>query len=69
MSGAYAVWLDQTVVLQICAGDLRVPVRGTIVGETDEAVRLRVGEGWDVDIFKPMILAVEEDDRMEDDIT
>jgi len=24
-------------------------------------VRMRIGEGWDVDIYKAMILAVEED--------
>jgi hypothetical protein len=48
-------------VLQVAAGDLRVPIRGTIVGESDDAVRFRIGETWDVDIYKTMILAVEED--------
>ncbi len=61
MDSAYAVWLNQAVVLQISAGDLQVPLRGTIVGESTEAVRIRIGEGWDVDIYKAMILAVEED--------
>jgi len=31
-----------------------------IVGESEGAVRFRVGEGWDIDIYKPMILAVEQ---------
>lgn len=61
MQSAYAVWLNQPVVLQVNAGDLKVPLRGTIVGESSEAVRLRIGDGWDVDIYKTMILAVEED--------
>ncbi len=61
MASAYAVWLNQPVVLQITAGELQVPLRGTIVGESAEAVRIRIGEGWDVDIYKAMILAVEED--------
>ncbi len=61
MEGAYAVWLGQPVVLQLTAGEQRVPLRGTIVGESLDAVRFRIGEGWDVDIFKAMILAVEED--------
>ncbi len=61
MTSAYAVWLGQPVVLQVAAGDLKVPVRGTIIGESDAAVRFRIGEGWDVDIYKAMILAVEED--------
>jgi len=53
--------MNQSVVLQINAGDLKVPLRGTIVGESNDAVRFRIGEGWDVDIYKAMILAVEED--------
>lgn len=61
MESAFAVWMNQSVVLQISAGDLRVPLRGTIVGESNDAVRFRIGEGWDVDIYKAMILAVEED--------
>ncbi len=61
MESAFAVWMNQSVVLQISAGDLRVPLRGTIVGESGDAVRFRIGEGWDVDIYKAMILAVEED--------
>ena len=61
MTSAYAVWLNQPVVLQVNAGDLKVPLRGMIVGESAESVRLRIGEGWDVDIYKTMILAVEED--------
>jgi hypothetical protein len=61
MTGAYAVWFGQPVVLQVTAGDLRVPLRGTIVGESDESVRFRIGEAWDVDIYKAMILSVEED--------
>jgi len=26
-----------------------------------ETLRIRIGDGWDVDIYKAMILAVEED--------
>jgi len=62
MRGAYAVWLGQPVVLQVHVGDSRVPLRGVLIGESDEAVRFRIGEAWDVDIFKAMILAVEEDE-------
>jgi hypothetical protein len=61
MPTVYASWIGQAVILQVAADDLRVPLRGVIVGETDTAVRFRVGEGWDIDIFKPMILAVEQD--------
>lgn len=61
MPSAYATWLGQAVILQVATGDLRVPLRGVIVGESESAIRFRVGEGWDIDIFKPMILAVEQD--------
>lgn len=61
MARAYSVWFGQPVVLQVTAGELTVPLRGTIVGESDRTVRFRVGEGWDVDIYKAMILAVEEE--------
>jgi hypothetical protein len=61
MQSAYASWVGQAVVLQVAAGDLRVPLRGIIVGESDAAVRFRVGDTWDIDIYKSMILAVEQD--------
>ncbi len=61
MEGGYSLWLGQPVVLQVSAGDLRVPLRGTVVGESPDAVRFRIGDGWDVDIYKAMILAVEEE--------
>jgi hypothetical protein len=61
MPSAYTTWVGQAVILQVATGDLRVPLRGVIVGESDSAIRFRVGEGWDIDIFKPMILAVEQD--------
>lgn len=60
MQGGYSLWLGQPVVLQVAAGDMRVPLRGVIVGETHDAVRFRIGDGWDVDIYKSMVLAVAE---------
>jgi hypothetical protein len=62
MPNAYSLWVGQAVILQVAAEDLRVPLRGVIVGESEAAVRFRVGEGWDIDIYKYMILAVEHDD-------
>jgi hypothetical protein len=57
---AYANWIGQEVVLQVAEADLRVPLRGTVVGESGDSVRFRVGDGFDIDIFKNMILAVEQ---------
>ena len=61
MPSAYAFWVGQPVILQVAAEELRVPLRGVIVGESESVVRFRVGEGWDIDIYKHMILAVEQD--------
>lgn len=61
MDGGYSLWLGQPVVLQVAAGQKRVPLHGTIVGESSDAVRFRLSEGWDVDIYKNMVLAVEEE--------
>jgi len=57
----YTNWLGQPVVLQVEAGDMRVPLRGILVAEAQDTLRVRVGEGWDVDIYKSMVFAVEED--------
>jgi hypothetical protein len=61
MEGGYAVWMGQPVILRVVAGNLRVPLRGRLVSETDEVLRLRIAESWDVDIFKSMVVAVEHD--------
>jgi hypothetical protein len=59
MRDTYTRWTGEAVILQVVTGDLPVPLRGTIVGESDESLRFRIGDGWDVDIYKNMILAVE----------
>jgi len=61
MEGGYAVWMGQPVILRVMAGTLRVPLRGRLVSETGEVVRLRIADSWDVDIFKSMVVAVEHD--------
>lgn len=61
MEVGYNAWLGQAVVLQVALGDIKVPLRGKLLKEGGETVRMRIGEGWDVDIYKTMIVAVEED--------
>jgi hypothetical protein len=61
MQDAYAVWIGQPVILQLAAADSRVPLRGIIVAESDDCIRFRVEQAWDVDIYKSMILAMEPD--------
>jgi len=61
MQTGYNVWLGQAVVLQVALGDSKVPLRGKLLREGGDTVRMRIGEGWDVDIYKNMILDVEQD--------
>ena len=61
MEGSYTVWMGQPVILRVVAGNLRVPVRGRLLSETSNVLRLRIAENWDVDIFKAMVVAIEQD--------
>jgi len=61
MQTGYSVWMGQAVVLQVALGDIKVPLRGKLLKENEETVRMRVGDGWDIDIYKTMILGVEHD--------
>lgn len=61
MQTGFNTWLGHAVVLQVALGEIQVPLRGKLLKENGETVRMRIGEGWDVDIYKNMILAVEED--------
>jgi hypothetical protein len=61
MEGGYAVWMGQPVILRVVAGNLRVPLRGRLLSETNESIRLRIADSWDVEIFKSMVVAVEHD--------
>ncbi len=61
MDSAFKAWIGQPVVLQVAVGNIKVPLRGKLLKDGGETVRMRIGEGWDVDIYKVMIVAVEED--------
>jgi hypothetical protein len=57
----YKAWLGRPVILKIAQDDVEVPLRGKLLRESGETIRIRIGEGWDIEIYKTMILAVEED--------
>jgi hypothetical protein len=38
-----------------------IPLRGLVVNESNNALRFRLDGGWEVDIYKEMILRVEAD--------
>jgi hypothetical protein len=59
MVSSFEQWFGKTVVLQLITGETRVPLRGTIVAESGGAVRFRIPGGWEIDVYKSLILAVE----------
>jgi hypothetical protein len=61
MMESLAPWFGQTVTLRLIIGELRVPLRGIILNESAYAVRMRVGGGWDIDVYKSLIVAVDQD--------
>jgi hypothetical protein len=61
MESPFKAWVGHPVVLQVALGDIKVPLRGKLLRDGSDTVRMRIGDGWDVDIYKTMILAVEED--------
>ncbi len=61
MDTAYQPWIGQAVVLQVALGEVKVPLRGRLLKDGGETLRMMIGDGWDVDIFKNIVLAVEED--------
>ena len=60
LSSAYSPWLGRPVALLVSAGELRTTLRGILIGESEASVRVRIGGIWDVDIYKAMVLSVED---------
>ena len=52
MESAFKAWIGQPVVLQVALGDIKVPLRGKLLKDGTDTVRVRIGDGWDVDIYK-----------------
>jgi hypothetical protein len=61
VSPVYSSWLGKQVVLLVTIRQCRVPMPCSIIGESLADVRVRVQPGWEMDIRKELILAVEED--------
>jgi hypothetical protein len=57
----YSAWFGKAVVLLVVIRQCRVPIPCRIVGESVADVRVRVQPGWEMDVQKELILAVEED--------
>jgi hypothetical protein len=58
-TSAYSPWFGRPVALRVAAGELQTMLHCTVIGESASAVRIRIADVWDLDIFKDMVLAVE----------
>ena len=59
-SPRYSAWLGKSVVLLVVIRQCHVPLPCSIVGESLADVRVRIQPGWELDLRKELILAVEE---------
>jgi hypothetical protein len=60
-SPMYSAWFGKPVVLLVVVRQCHVPMPCKIVGESAAGVRVRIHPGWEMDVRKELILAVEED--------
>ncbi len=60
LSRDYSAWFGKPVVLLVAIRRCHVPMPCNIVGESVSNVRIRIGPGWEMDVRKELILAVEE---------
>ena len=60
-SHSYSEWFGKLVVLLVVIRQCHIPVPCRILGESLADVRVRIQPGWEMDVRKELILAVEED--------
>ena len=59
LSGNYSRWLNKPVLLHVATGGLLTVLNCMIVSESNATLQVRIGNLWDVDVFKEMIVAVQ----------
>jgi hypothetical protein len=59
-SPIYSGWFGTPVVLLFVIRQCHIPIPCRIVGESVTALRIQLQPGWEVDVRKELILAVEE---------
>jgi len=56
----FSAWLGKPVVMLVVIRDCHVPMQCRIVSESAASVYVRIQPGWEMNIRKDLILAVEE---------
>lgn len=59
-SPVYSSWFGKPVVILVVIRQCHFPMPCQIVGESDSDVRVRIQPGWEMNVGKDLILAVEE---------
>jgi hypothetical protein len=59
-SPMYSAWLGKPVVLLVVIRQCHIPMPCSIVGESVNNVRIRIKSGWEMEVRKELILAVED---------
>jgi hypothetical protein len=59
-SPVYSSWVGKPVVMLVVIRQCHVPMPCRIVRESAADVRVRIHPGWELDVRKDLILAVEE---------
>jgi hypothetical protein len=60
MNSAFDFWIGEEVVVKLDLGQIKTSVRGSILEERADTIMLRIFDGTEVEIYKTMVLAVEE---------
>jgi hypothetical protein len=60
MNSAFDVWLGEQVVIRLDLGQIKMTVRGSLFEERTDTIMMRTSDGTEVEIYKAMVLAVEE---------
>jgi hypothetical protein len=60
-SPVYSTWFGKPVVMLVIIRHCHFPMQCTIIGESAKDVRIRMRPGWEMEVRKELILAVEED--------
>ena len=63
MESAFESWIGQAVVVQLTLGRIKVTLRGTLLKDRSETLLVRPDAGYEVEIPKTNVLAIEEAGR------
>lgn len=68
MENAFEAWIGQEVVMRLGFGQIKVSVRGVLLGDLNETLLMKPEAGPDIEIAKCKVLAIEEVERGPDSL-